>query len=120
MVIKFWNKGVTGRFFLDKWQNRARNVRRNLRGWNLKFTAQNKKDSKMLPKGIEKIDRESEHVSLTANNYMLRQYLEERLHRIIKEEEVKWVQRAKENDLLFGNAPTSYFMAKANGRRRKE
>ena len=45
--------------------------------------------------------------------------MEKRLKIIIKEEEVKWIQRAKEKELLEGDAMTSYFMAKASGRKRK-
>jgi hypothetical protein len=41
------------------------------------------------------------------------------LKTIIKEEEIKWIQRAKEKELLEGDNNTRYYHSKANGRRRK-
>ena len=51
--------------------------------------------------------------------FLLRRNLENRLRVLNKEEEIKWVQRAKEKDLLEGDALTSFFMTKASGRKRK-
>ena len=56
---------------------------------------------------------------MSAQKYSIRKSLEEDLLKIRREEEVKWFQRAKDKDLVQGEALTSYFMAKASGRKRK-
>ena len=58
-------------------------------------------------------------IGLTADRYRARKELDDRLHMIRKEEQVKWFQRAKETDLVQGDSLTPYFMAKASGRKRK-
>ena len=73
----------------------------------------------MLSLAIDKIDKESELIGLTAAKYRERKELDDRLHIIRKEEHVKWFQRLKEVDLVQGDSLTPYFMAKASGRKRK-
>lgn len=68
---------------------------------------------------IDAIDKESESVGLSFKKFLLRKYLDSKLQNILREEEVKWFQRAKEQDLLMGDSLTSYFMAKVNARRRR-
>ena len=41
------------------------------------------------------------------------------LKTILKEEEVKWLQRSREKELLEGDDNTKYYHSKANGRRRR-
>jgi hypothetical protein len=65
------------------------------------------------------IDRNSEIYGLSVNDYNVKKDLEFSLARIYKEEEVKWLQRSKEKELLEGDSLTSYFMAKASGRKRR-
>lgn len=58
-------------------------------------------------------------VGLTKDKYLMRKELEEKLGKISKEEEIKWLQRSKEKELLEGDALTTYFMSKASSRKRK-
>lgn len=46
--------------------------------------------------------------------------LELHLQKILREEEIKWLQRSKEKDLLEGANDTKYFQLKASARRRKK
>jgi hypothetical protein len=39
--------------------------------------------------------------------------------RLLREEEIKWYQRSKSNNLLQGDSNTKYFHLVANGKRRK-
>jgi hypothetical protein len=41
------------------------------------------------------------------------------LAQLLREEEIKWFQRAKAKELLEGNSNTKYFQLVANGKRRK-
>ena len=90
-----------------------------LKGWNINYNSAYKREKKFLIEEIDKVDRESEVIGIDVNRFMYKRDLEARLNHINKEEEVKWIQRAKEKDLLEGDAMTSYFMAKASGRYRK-
>ena len=45
---------------------------------------------------IDKIDRESEVIGIDVNRFLYKRDMEVRLNCINKEEEVKWIQRAKE------------------------
>ena len=56
---------------------------------------------------------------LSAQDRTLKAEMQQQLRDIVKEEEVKWKQRAKEIDLLEGDRNIKYYHAKANGRRRK-
>ena len=73
----------------------------------------------MFLEQIDAIDRDSEIHGLSESSYVLKKNLEHSLNLIIKEEEIRWFQRAKEKELLEGDALTSYFIAKASGRKRR-
>lgn len=49
----------------------------------------------------------------------LRNYLQNRLAQLLREEEIKWYQRAKVKELLEGDSNTKYFQMIANGKFRK-
>jgi hypothetical protein len=42
-----------------------------------------------------------------------------RLMQLLREEEIKWYQQSKANNLLQGDSNTKYFHLDANGKRRK-
>ena len=49
----------------------------------------------------------------------LKQSVNERITQLLREEEIKWFQRAKTKDMLEGDNNTKYFHMVANGKRRK-
>jgi hypothetical protein len=49
----------------------------------------------------------------------LKQCVKDRLAQLLREEEIKWFQRAKTKELLQGDNNTRYFQLVANGKRRK-
>jgi len=49
----------------------------------------------------------------------LKHVLNERLAELLREEELKWYQRAKVKRILEGDANTKYYHLLANGRHRK-
>ena len=49
----------------------------------------------------------------------LKQCIKDRLALLLREEEIKWLQRAKTKELLEGDNNTKYFQLVANGKRRK-
>lgn len=80
-----------GKSLQDQWQNRARALRKKLKGWNLNSVWFYKKQKVFLARAIDDIDRESELIGLTRDKYILRKNLEEELSNIHKEEEIKWL-----------------------------
>lgn len=65
------------------------------------------------------LDKEAENRLLSQQELDFKQCLEDRLAHLLREEEIKWFQRAKTRDLLEGDNNTKYFQMVANGKRRK-
>jgi hypothetical protein len=56
---------------------------------------------------------------LSCSERDLKHCLKERLAQLLREEEIKWYQRAKTTKLLYGDCNTKYFHLVANGKQRK-
>ena len=104
----------------DVWQNRMRNMRQSLQGWNRNVEGYNRKLKKQLLEDIDKLDRLSELHGLTAQDRATQSHLQQQLGAINREEEIKWIQRSKELELKEGDINSKYYHQKANGRRRKK
>jgi hypothetical protein len=68
---------------------------------------------------LDVLDKKAEVSVLSAQELDLKQYLQSRLAELLREEEVKWYQRAKTKGLLQGDANTRYFHLVASGKHRK-
>lgn len=68
---------------------------------------------------LEGIDKYSEFSGLSIVDRQEKKDPRQQLNRLLKHEEVKWMQRCKETVIKEGDASTIYFQAIANGRRRK-
>jgi hypothetical protein len=56
---------------------------------------------------------------LTPQELDVKQCLNMRLMQLLREEEIKWFQKSKTNNLLQGDSNTKYFHLVTNGKRRK-
>jgi mannosylglycoprotein endo-beta-mannosidase len=65
------------------------------------------------------LDKKAENSPLDQDELNLKHVMNERLADLLREEELKWYQRAKAKNLLEGNANTKYFHLVANGKHRK-
>ena len=72
----------------------------------------------MLDK-LDELVKKAETMLLTSQEVKLKHVLNERLAELLREEELKWYQRAKTRDLLEGDANTKYFRLVASGKYRK-
>jgi hypothetical protein len=72
----------------------------------------------LLRKGDE-LDRLAETNLLSQQELDFKQSIKERLAQLLREEEIKWFQRAKTKELLKGDDNRKYFQMVANGKRRK-
>ena len=68
---------------------------------------------------LDELDKKTEFSQLNDDELNLKHTLNERRAQLLREEEIKWCQRAKVKNLLEGDANTKYFELVANGKHRK-
>ena len=68
---------------------------------------------------MDELDKKAEITPLQPVEIDLKHVLNERLAELLREEELKWYQRAKVKNLLEGDANTIFFHLIANGKHRK-
>ena len=79
-----------------------------------------KKEKQQLISLLEAIDKKAGSNSLSDNEIHMKHYLKERLVHLLREEEIKWYERAKVKTLLQGDNNTHFFHLVANGKHRKQ
>ena len=104
--MKFETSGNTA---LEKWQNKIRHMRQYLRGWAKHTAGAYKKEKQQLISLLDAIDKKAESNSLSDNEIHMKHYLKERLVHLLREEEIKWYERAKVKTLLQGDNNTRFF-----------
>jgi hypothetical protein len=118
-VSDVWNKERKGATSLQKWQNKIRRLRQFLKGWAKNMRRAYKKEKQELMRKADELDRKAESVLLTQQELDLKQSVKNRLMQLLREEELKWFQRAKSTEILEGDNNTRYFQLVANGKHRK-
>jgi hypothetical protein len=78
-----------------------------------------RKRKKELSSKIDELDKKAEHAMLLPHEVDLRHCLKVQLIQLLLEEEIKWYQRSKLDNLLQGDNNTKYFHLVANGKHRK-
>jgi mannosylglycoprotein endo-beta-mannosidase len=68
---------------------------------------------------LQDLDKKVEFDRLSDHEIDLKNYLKERLVLLLREEEIKWYERAKVKTLLEGDANTRFFHLVANGKHYK-
>jgi hypothetical protein len=58
---------------------------------------------------LDMLDKKAEGEPLDSNEIALKQYLNNRLTEMLREEEMKWYQRAKVKELIEGDSNMKYF-----------
>jgi hypothetical protein len=119
MVKKVWSEEDTGSTPMEKWQAKIRRLRQFLRGWAKNVSGANKKEKKDILDALDALDKKAEHSFLSTREIDVKQCLKNRIAQLLREEEIKWYQRAKTKDLLEGGSNTKYFQLIAKGKHRK-
>jgi hypothetical protein len=83
------------------------------------MSGQHKKEKKEILNTLDTLDKKAESCPLESNEWDYKQYLNNRLAELLREEEIKWYQRVKVKELLEGGSNTKYFQLIANGKHRK-
>ena len=104
---------------MKKWQNKIRRLRQFLRGWAKNENGNLNKEKEELFRLAKELDLVAESQVLSQKELDLKQKVNEKITQLLREEEVKWFQRAKTKNLLQGDNNTKYFHMVANGKRRK-
>ena len=105
---------------MERWQNKIRALRKHLQGRARHTTGHYKKEKKKLLSLIDSLDKKAEATPFSDNEINMKHYLKERLVVLLREEEMKWYERAKVNTLLQGDDNTQFFQLVANGKHRKQ
>lgn len=79
-----------------------------------------RKEKKELTRLIDELDKQAENTPLMPNEVAFKQYLNKRLAHMLREDELKWYQRAKVKEILEGDNNTRYFQLVANSKHRKQ
>lgn len=119
MVKTTWASVTVGNTPLERWQAKIRRVRQYLRGWAKNSSGAYKKEKKDILNKLDFLDKKAEGVGLAVDEIDLKQFLQNKLAHMLREEEIKWYQRAKTKELLQGDSNTKYFHLVASGKHRK-
>jgi len=119
MVKEIWASVQMGNTPLERWQAKIRRLRQYLRGWAKNTSGAYKKEKKALLDKLDELDKKVESIHLNEEEVNLKHVLNDRLADLLREEELKWYQRAKIRNLLEGDVNTKYFHLVASGKHRK-
>ena len=120
MVAQIWQSENGGSTPLERWQNKIRRLRQHLRGWAQHISGTYRKEKKKLLALLEGLDKKAESVPLTDQEINYKHFLKGRLVLLLRDEELKWYERAKVKMLLEGDDNTRSFHLVANGKHRKQ
>jgi hypothetical protein len=109
MVVDIWRSECQGSTAFERWQNKIRNLRQYLMGWAKHTAGIYKKEKKKLNSLLDQLDKKAETSILSNNEINMKHYLNERLATLLREEEIKWYERSKIQNLLQGDDNTCFF-----------
>jgi hypothetical protein len=94
-VAQIWQSESSGHTPPERWRNKIRRLRQYLRGWATHTAGTYKKEKKSLLSLLENLDKKAETSPLFDQKIHLKYFLKERLVLLLREEELKWYERAK-------------------------
>ena len=103
MVKNVWESENHGSTPMEHWQAKIRRLRQHLRGWAMNTSGVLKKEKKKILDILDSLDKKAETSILSPQEVDQKQYLKNRLAEMLREEEIKWYQRAKVKKLLKPN-----------------
>jgi hypothetical protein len=86
-------------------------------GKEYKWTVQKREEENSEYSNI--LDKKAKNIPLQPEELNLKQCLDNRLAQLLREEEIKWCQRAIVKELLEGDSNIKYFQLIASGKHRK-
>ena len=95
LVVDVWKKEMRGRTPLQHWRSKIQRFRQFLRGWAKNVSGQYKKEKAELIGKADDLDKKAESQPLSSREVDLKNFYKERLTFLLREEEIKWYQRAE-------------------------
>jgi hypothetical protein len=120
LIAREWAKDSGGRSNLERWQNKIRHLRQFLCGWAKYFSGIYKVEKERLHNLINALDIKVESSILDTRELESKVEAELRLKELLREEELKWMLRAKVRKVIQGYDNTPFFHMIANGKHRKK
>jgi hypothetical protein len=120
LVRREWTSISKGNNPMEIWQNRIRHLRQFLRGWARNLSGEYKTERDRLSHIIETLDCKAETSPLEENERDILRKARDDLAKLRREEESKWLQRAKVKHIQEGGDNTKYFHLIANGKHRRK
>ncbi|XP_073361957.1 uncharacterized protein [Aegilops tauschii subsp. strangulata] len=120
MVKNIWEKPAVGHTLIQRWNFKIRAMRRHLSGWAKHTNGMYKKEKQRLSTIIDDLDKIAETRILSQQEIDMKNQSNEKVARLLREEEIKYYQRSKADFILMGDSNTRYFQLVANGRHRKK
>ncbi|WVZ91838.1 hypothetical protein U9M48_037961 [Paspalum notatum var. saurae] len=119
-VIELWKRPAKGKNSVQRWNNKLSTLRRYLRGWERNKKGIYRQQKAACQDKIIDLDVADEKRDLNEEEQHLLAQSRDQLAALLREEEIRFYQRAKTNDILFGDRNTRYFQMVANGKKRKK
>jgi hypothetical protein len=73
-----------------------RRLRRHINGWHINVEGAYRKEKKMLLEKMDILDKKEEHTPLSVQEKEMQIDMHKRIKKLLRDEEIKWRQRAKE------------------------
>jgi hypothetical protein len=89
MIRDLWSNTTIGHTPMKRWQEKIRRVRQYLRGWTKNVSGQYKKEKKEIMNILDDLDKKAETSALETHERDLKQFLNNRLAELLREEEIK-------------------------------
>jgi hypothetical protein len=119
-VTEIWNRPARGNNAVQRWNNKISVLRRYLRGWAKHKFGIYKQAKHCFQQTIDHLDITAENRDLSPDECLMLAQARDQLARLLREEEIKFYQRAKVTDVLLGDNNMKYFQMIANGKHRKK
>jgi hypothetical protein len=89
MIREIWSNTISGHTPMEIWQGKIRRVRQYLKGWTKNISGQYKKEKKEILNTLDRLDKKAETEPLLLHEIDYKQFLNNRLAELLREEEIK-------------------------------
>jgi hypothetical protein len=120
LVNNVWERPVSGNNPILRWNNKMRAMRRHLSGWARHRAGILEKEKLRLSTIIDELESLAEVRLLSSDEIELKSQSNAQITSLLREEELKWYQRSKDQLILEGDLNARYFHGIANGRHRRK
>ena len=119
-VKEIWSQLVVGQNSVQRWNRKMGALRNQQWGWARHHHGVYKAQKENLQKVVTNLDTQAEIRNLSQGERDQLETTRDDLIKLLREEELRFYQRAKAADVLLGDNNTRYFRMIANGKHQKK